>query len=104
MWNSSVAHLHAGDEAGEVVDVEILLFVAVEHSVIITCCIASGKPPVSCFWKKHLLADALRAAHEAERPLADMRQHQLGDRFVIADEVALGDALRRDRRTLVGAA
>ena len=39
-------------------------------------------------------AAASRTAHQRERPPDDMRQHQIGDRQVVVDQFALGDALR----------
>ncbi len=50
MWNSSVPHLHAADDAGEVVDIEVVLALAFLE-LDLTFFITSGKPPLSCFWK-----------------------------------------------------
>ena len=92
MWNSSTFICTPATMPGEVVDVEIVRLLArrfgdrdVLHRL--------GKAAGVVLLEEAVAAGAGRAAHEAERPLRDVRQHQLGDRLVIVDEVALGDAL-----------
>jgi hypothetical protein len=45
--------------------------------------------------KETLFGDAIRTAHETERPLCDMRQDMIGNRKVVIDHIAFGDFLRR---------
>ena len=42
--------------------------------------------------EEQLAADAARAAHQRARPALQVRQHPVGDAFVVADEVELGQA------------
>ena len=61
-----------------------------------------GMPLPGVLLEKARLADAVRAAHERERAIADVRQHALGDERVIVEELALGDAVLRDRAPCPG--
>ena len=56
---------------------------------------ASGKPGEACFWKKQSPSAPSRTAHQAERPIGDMRQDAVGDGEVVFGQLPLGDAVAR---------
>ena len=49
-------------------------------------------PAEACFWKKRWAADAVRRAHQAERPVDDEGLHARPDQRVVVEQILLGDA------------
>src|SRR5688572_12757098 len=90
------SHLDAGQQAGEVVDVEIILLLAVlldDRDVPDVLAEASRV----MLLEKAFAGSPLRAADQADRPVGGPDHHLRPDRPVISGEVALGDvAVRED--------
>ena len=89
-------HLHAGEDPARVLDVEIILDLAVallDRNMLYV----RAHRAIVVLLEETLLGPALGAADQADRPLGHVDQHQWLDRGVIIGEVALGEALPRDR-------
>ena len=63
---------------------------------------SSGSGPGVFFWKKPSAVDPVGVAHQAQRPVAHVGEHPLGDLLVVVGDVGLGEPVGREQQ-LVGA-
>ncbi len=83
------AHLHAGQQAGCILDIEIIVRAAVTLDDGDLADVRAERSAVVLL-KETLLAAALRTAHQTDRAAAGKRQHQRRYRGVVIGQIALG--------------
>src|SRR6188472_4119222 len=87
------AHLHEGDETGDIVDRYVLFLFAldVDHYAADSVWQRAGE----MFLEEALALVAFGTSYERERPIGHVRQDPVGDALVVFGQVALGDLVFR---------
>ena len=97
MWSSSAPIWTAAIRPSHILDVEVvvaaLLLLDADRLERV------GKAGRGVLLEEAVAVGPVGTAHQAERPVGDVRQDAvLGDREVVVDELALGDALPGEER------